>query len=534
MPKISFRNVKKVYPNGTYALNGVSFDINEGDFVCIIGESGGGKTTLLRLIAGLEKATCGEIYFNGEISNYLEIAKRDVAFVFQEYALYPNKTVFENIISSLNKSKMPYEEKFTKTLDIIEKMDLEIISGEVPKHLSFGQCQKVALARALVRKPKIMLFDEPLSNIDVEAKEDYKKLIIEAKRILPQSTFIYVTHNINDALQLSDKIMVIDKGDILQFDEKNIVYEYPVNMKVCDYILEYKTISNGKIINNKFVNNHEEKELSPLQLLGNKNNDNVTCYSIDKRNYYFDSIGNSISVVKDAYQVHINIDNYGLNIFNQKIEYKDLYQVLIKKGNFKAILRRDLFSFNNAKNYFEINGEIIYSLKNLFVIKVEDINMTIFSDRKFIVGDKVKLYYPIEEIKAIDEEGNYVISNYIISNNELDFKIINSKKGLIKIGKRKIQDKKFENIDYTMCIKVPLNAFCFHDSGKFICENLFNEELLGNKILIHFRTKGISNYLSSLVDHSFKGYSEKIIKYDIDFTKVKVMKVAGGKKNEKK
>jgi multiple sugar transport system ATP-binding protein len=234
MPNISFRNIKKVYPNGTYSLNGVSFDINKGDFVCVIGESGGGKTTLLRLIAGLETATCGEIFFNDEISNYLEVAKRDVAFVFQEYALYPNKTVFENIISSLSKSKMSYEEKFTKTIDIIEQMGLEIISGEVPKHLSFGQCQKVALARALVRKPKIMLFDEPLSNIDNEAKEEYKLLILEAKRILPNSTFVYVTHNINDALQLSNKIMVIDQGDILQYDNTNVIYNYPLNKKICD------------------------------------------------------------------------------------------------------------------------------------------------------------------------------------------------------------------------------------------------------------------------------------------------------------
>lgn len=536
MPKISFRNVKKVYPNGTYALNGVSFDINKGDFVCIIGESGGGKTTLLRLIAGLEKATCGEIYFNDEISNYLEIAKRDVAFVFQEYALYPNKTVFENIISSLSKSKMSYEEKYTKTIDIIEKMNLDIISGEVPKHLSFGQCQKVALARALVRKPKIMLFDEPLSNIDVEAKDDYKKLIIEAKKILPQSIFIYVTHNINDTLQLSDKIMVIDKGDIIQFDDRRIVYEYPLNKRVCDYILEYKDIIIGKIEKNKFISENNECSLLPINLLeaDDRIYENVTCYSNGKRNYYFDSKGNSVSIVKDEYQLDITINDSDFTILNKKVEFKDLHQVLLKKGHFKALLKRDLFSFNKIKNTFEIEGAVIYTSKDLFIIRVENTNMAFFSERSFIVGDKVKLYYPIEGIRVIDENGNHIISNYIISNNELNFKIIDSKKGIIRLGKRKIQNKVFINMDYSMSIRVPLNAFNFNESGMFVCDYLFNEELLGSKTLIHFRTNGISEYLSSLVDYSFKGYAKKIIKYDIDFTKVKIVKVAGGKKNEKK
>ena len=111
MPKISFRNVKKVYPSGTYALNNINFDIEQGDFVSIIGESGGGKTTLLKLISGLEKATSGEIYFDDEISNFIKVAQRDVAFVFQDYTIYPNMTVFENILMALNKHKISYEAK---------------------------------------------------------------------------------------------------------------------------------------------------------------------------------------------------------------------------------------------------------------------------------------------------------------------------------------------------------------------------------------------------------------------------------------
>jgi len=528
MPKISFKNVKKVYPNGTYALKGVTFDIDKGDFVCIIGESGGGKTTLLRLIAGLEKATCGEIFFNDEISNYLEVAKRDVAFVFQDYALYPNKTVFENIISSLSKSKMSYEEKYTKTIDIIEQMDLEIISGEVPKHLSFGQCQKVALARALVRKPKIMLFDEPLSNIDPKAKEEYKSLILEAKRLLPHSTFVYVTHNINDALQLSNKIMVIDQGNILQYDYKNIVYDYPINKVVSDYILEYKGIDTG-IIENDVFKGKKDIPLSIVESLVTQNNryENVTVYASNKNYYFFDKEGNSISVVKDEYLLDIDFDENGFEILNQKIKFKEIRQVLLKRGKHKAVLYRNLFSFNKTKKTFEISGEVVFTNKKIFTIKVDNTLISLIHDNNYSVKDIVKLYYPYEKLKAIDEKGNKIIANYVISTNELEFKIIDSKKGIIRIGKQKIQNDAFINIDYLTKIRVPINAFKFHDNGKFECDYLFNEELLGNRTLIHFRTKGVGSYLSSLVSSSFNGYSKIKIKYDIDFTNVKIKKVGG-------
>ena len=413
-------------------------------------------------------------------------------------------------------------------------MNLEIISGEVPKHLSFGQCQKVALARALVRKPKIMLFDEPLSNIDIEAKDDYKKLIMEAKKILPQSTFIYVTHNIHDALQLSNKIMVIDKGEIIQFDDKKIVYEYPLNQRVLDYILEYKNITIGKIENDKFISENKEIDLSLLESLGvNDINENITCYSNGKRSYYFNLEGNSISVLKDEYELDIVLNHSNFVICNQKIEFKELNKILLKKGKYTAKLKRSLFSFNKTKNTFELEGEVVFTNKELIVVKVENTNMAFLKDRSYMVGDYIKLYYPLEEIKAIDSNGNQVISNYIISNNHLDFKIIDSKKGIIRIGKRKIQNPLFINIDYTMSIKLPLNAFIFNDSGLFKCDYLFNEELLGVKTLIHFRSNGISDYLSSLVDSPFKGYTKKFIKYDIDFTKVKVIQNAGGKNNEK-
>jgi ABC-type sugar transport system ATPase subunit len=306
VPKISFRNVKKVYPSGTYALNNINFDIEQGDFVSIIGESGGGKTTLLKLISGLEKATSGEIYFDDEISNFIKVAQRDVAFVFQDYTIYPNMTVFENILMALNKHKISYEAKCEIAWDIIKKMNLEMIHGEVPNSLSFGQCQKVALAKTLVRKPKIVLFDEPLSNIDASAKQEYKKLILNAKEVLPDSTFIYVTHSINDALQLSNKIMVIHNGEILQFDEKQMVFEFPNSTLVADYILEGNQKYRGQIINGFFISDKKEIKLDEFQLssLHQQNLDNVICYSLGNINVFFDETGQSLTCFKKILKIH--------------------------------------------------------------------------------------------------------------------------------------------------------------------------------------------------------------------------------------
>jgi ABC-type sugar transport system ATPase subunit len=312
VPKISFRNVKKVYPSGTYALNNINFDIEQGDFVSIIGESGGGKTTLLKLISGLEKATSGEIYFDDEISNFIKVAQRDVAFVFQDYTIYPNMTVFENILMALNKHKISYEAKCEIAWDIIKKMNLEMIHGEVPNSLSFGQCQKVALAKTLVRKPKIVLFDEPLSNIDASAKQEYKKLILNAKEVLPDSTFIYVTHSINDALQLSNKIMVIHNGEILQFDEKQMVFEFPNSTLVADYILEGNQKYRGQIINGFFISDKKEIKLDEFQLssLHQQNLDNVICYSLGNINVFFDETGQSLTCFKKILKIDlVIIDN---------------------------------------------------------------------------------------------------------------------------------------------------------------------------------------------------------------------------------
>ena len=525
MPKISFRNVKKVYPSGTYALNNINFDIEQGDFVSIIGESGGGKTTLLKLISGLEKATSGEIYFDDEISNFIKVAQRDVAFVFQDYTIYPNMTVFENILMALNKHKISYEAKCEIAWDIIKKMNLEMIHGEVPNSLSFGQCQKVALAKTLVRKPKIVLFDEPLSNIDASAKQEYKKLILNAKEVLPDSTFIYVTHSINDALQLSNKIMVIHDGEILQFDEKQMVFEFPNSTLVADYILEGNQKYRGQIINGFFISDKKEIKLDEFQLssLHQKNLDNVICYSLGNINVFFDETGQSLTCFKKMLKINSTISDNEIIIFNQKYKLGDLNQAILKRGEVVSVLDSSLFSLENLDNYLEFKGIVSYISQKFLIVKLQNIPIIFKSNKIFDLNDEVSIYYPLEKIKAIDESNNHVIASYIVSNNIISCKVLNSKKGIIKICGEKIVDERFVGLLGNVSVSIPLDAFVINDKGKFLVDYLFNEEDLGDKTLVHFSCKKIGSYLSLLVDNPFKGYQMNKLRFDIDFNKIKIL-----------
>lgn len=524
MPNISFQNVKKVFPDGTYALDGVSFEIRQGEFVCIMGESGGGKTTLLKLISGIETATCGEIYFDNKISNLLKTQERDVAFVFQEYTIYPHMTVFENIVFSLQKEKISYEEKCEKAYEIIKKMGLELIQGEVPKHLSFGQCQKVALARALVRKPKIILFDEPLSNIDATSKEEFKKLILEAKRILPESTFIYVTHNGDDALKLADKIMVIDKGKIIQFDSKRIVFEYPSTKLVLDYLVDMKEEYVGKIENNKFISPEFSKELNAFELKTlNEDTSNITCCHTSRHDYYFNQLGELLFGIKDKYLIDVKYQDDELLMLDKHVKLESIKRAIINYDFKKVILYRNSFEFEEKEESIEFDGIVDFVSKDYLVVKINELIVAFENQTNLKINDPIKLYYPIKKLRGLDTDGNFNISSYYLSDNICICEIENKEKGIVKLGKVKFKvniDPKYKR---QVEIKIPLDGFVLNKKGKFRCDIIHNEEDLGNKTLIHFATNNINEYLSLTVNENIKGYKKELLKYDINLDKIVVV-----------
>ena len=234
MSKVTLKNVSKIYDKKT-VINGIDLEIKDKEFLVLVGASGCGKSTILRMIAGLEDITDGEICIGDKKVNDIAPKDRDIAFVFQSYALYPHMTVRENIAFGLKMRKVDkkiIEEKVqeaAKILDLTEYLDRK------PKQLSGGQRQRVALGRAIVRNPKVFLMDEPLSNLDaklrVQMRAEIKKLHEKLK-----TTFIYVTHDQTEALTMGDRIVVLDKGVIQQIDTPEEIYNNPANTFVAGFV----------------------------------------------------------------------------------------------------------------------------------------------------------------------------------------------------------------------------------------------------------------------------------------------------------
>lgn len=230
--KISAKYLAKVYGNGTYALEDFSAEIESGAFVAVLGQSGCGKTTLLRLLSGLEKPTAGELYFDGVLYSDLPVHRRDVSAVFQEYVLYPKMTVWENVATALARYNLTREEEEARVGKVLTELGMIKFKNQLPRVLSGGQQQRVALARAVVRRPSLMLFDEPLSNVAPEQRSEYLKLIKDLKVKLPGCTFIYVTHSPAEAMTVGDKLLVMGSGKCLQYGDKTFVRSNPYRAEV--------------------------------------------------------------------------------------------------------------------------------------------------------------------------------------------------------------------------------------------------------------------------------------------------------------
>lgn len=368
MPKVIFKDVSMIYPfvsvtglfnrkerkellakqkampytsnEGVVALQHFNASINDGEFVVIVGPSGSGKTTILRIVAGLEKPSLGEVYFDDELMNNVKPEDRDVAMVFQNYSLYPNQTVYDNIAFPLRNLHLPREEVDEKVKYIVDLLKLNGKEERLPDELSGGECQRVAIARALVRRPRLFLLDEPFSNLDELIKNNLRS---EIKRIQKELgiTFIYVTHDQRDALLLADHIIVMDDGILQQNDSAINVYNYPNNL-FCGEFVGYPTMNIFKDVEvkgNKFVFFNKEYKLTTYQskqinkdkslILGIRPfNIEINDEGIEATIKYSEVDGNDLLVHcdidgKEIIVVEKNLNQVGLKYFNnQKVKLK--------------------------------------------------------------------------------------------------------------------------------------------------------------------------------------------------------------------
>ena len=340
MNEIKFKNVSKSYGD-TKIVNNLNLTIKAGERLVLLGPSGCGKSTTLRMIAGLEEITSGDILFGDKRINDIEAGDRDIAMVFQNYALYPHLTVWDNIIFGLKMNGVDKTEINTRTTEVIKILNLQGLEKRYPKELSGGQRQRVALGRAAVKNSDFFLLDEPLSNLDVQLRNSSREELIKLHEI-NRPTFIYVTHDQIEAMTIGHRIAILNKGDLQQIDTPEEVYNNPANIFVAKFIgtppmnILIGKIANKKLyINDKCIFNNEN-------VIPNLNNRNLIYVGIRPEHILvhtedaFDRIQGEVT----------RVENYG----NQKC-----VSVSIGNENIKASIKNDQDIKKNQKIYLEID-----------------------------------------------------------------------------------------------------------------------------------------------------------------------------------
>ena len=306
MSYLEIKNVDKFYGK-FHALKNINLNIEKGEFISFLGPSGCGKTTLLRTISGLEELNSGHIFLKGKDISNLHPSKRNFSIVFQSYALFPNMTVWENIAYGLENKKVPKDIIKNKVLEVLEMVGLAGISGKYPNEMSGGQQQRVALARAIALEPDVLLLDEPLSALDAKVREKLRNDIKMLQKKLNLTT-IMVTHDQEEALSVSDKIMVMESGKIMQVGTPREIYEKPQSLFVADFIGKINFLNDGSSIRPEHIKIVSEvdtesenktimREIESWEYLGPsyrlffKNNKEVLkvevpCSMIDEKNLY--------------------------------------------------------------------------------------------------------------------------------------------------------------------------------------------------------------------------------------------------------
>ena len=235
MASVSLKHIYKIYQGGVTAVSDFTLDIEDKEFIVLVGPSGCGKSTTLRMVAGLVDISEGELYIGDRLVNDVAPKDRDIAMVFQNYALYPHMTVFDNMAFGLKLRKTPKQEIERRVHEAAKVLDIEHLLNRKPKALSGGQRQRVALGRAIVREPKVFLMDEPLSNLDAKLRVQMRTEITKLHQRL-QTTFIYVTHDQTEAMTMGSRIVVMKDGFVQQVDSPQNLYDYPTNLFVAGFI----------------------------------------------------------------------------------------------------------------------------------------------------------------------------------------------------------------------------------------------------------------------------------------------------------
>ena len=449
MAQLSLKHVYKIYDNGTKAVNDFNLDIGDNEFVVFVGPSGCGKSTTLRMIAGLEDITAGDFYIDGILANQLEPKDRDIAMVFQNYALYPHMSVYENMAFGLRIRHVPKDEIEKRVNEAARILDITSQLDKKPKAMSGGQRQRVALGRAIVRKPKVFLLDEPLSNLDAKLRSSMRSEITRLHKVLG-TTFIYVTHDQVEAMTMGTKIVVMKDGVIQQVDSPMNLYDFPSNEFVAGFI------------------GTPQMNFIPAEL----------SYS-----------GNEVSISLPNDSIKVSEDDvYKLNRINV-LKNKEI-TLGIRPEHIKIVGK----SGKNAYPYTITAIEVLGNESNLFVESKEgDLKLTVKSQRNdnLHVGDVIFLEFDITKIHLFDKYSSKTLLERIPSESfikaEIKKESLNVFSNKVNLGKEMCDAL---SVDNELYMNIPTNALTV---GGDLTANIVKKEKVNDIWL--FVAKHENNYL---------------------------------------
>lgn len=370
MAGISLKNIVKTYPGNVTVIEDLNLEINDKEFVVLVGTSGCGKSTTLRMIAGLEDITGGEMYIGDTLVNDVAPKDRDIAMVFQNYALYPHMTVYKNMAFGMELRKEDKKIIDKKVREVAKSLDIEYLLNRKPKELSGGQRQRVAVGRAMVREPSVFLFDEPLSNLDAKLRGEMRTVITKLHQQL-QTTFVYVTHDQIEAMTMADRIVVMKDGYIQQVDIPQNLYDYPCNMFVAGFI----GMPQMNFFNCKF---------------GKQDDD-----------YYIDFNGHKLLLPKDKNKDG-KLEEYVGQEITAGIRPGDIYIDKEKKEELKRYIIKgkvEISELMGAESYIYVKcGEKKFTIRTI-------------GNKKYEVGEEVELALNLEKVHLFDKESTLTICN---------------------------------------------------------------------------------------------------------------------------
>ena len=368
MASLSLKNIYKIYPNGFNAVKDFNLDIEDKEFIIFVGPSGCGKSTTLRMIAGLEEISKGELYIDGKLMNDVEPKDRDIAMVFQSYALYPHMSIYDNMAFGLKLRKTPKDEIDKRVKEAARILDIEHLLDRKPKLLSGGQRQRVAMGRAIVREPKIFLMDEPLSNLDAKLRVQMRLEISKLHQRL-QTTIIYVTHDQTEAMTLGTRIVVMKDGVIQQVDSPQNLYDRPGNLFVAGFIGSPQM---------NFIDATVQKEGNNLYLVFGPNKITVTPEKAAKLKDY---VGKEVTFGIRPENIHESTGFANANANN---------------------------TVASTVRVFEMLGAEVF-----VYVTVEGIDVTVRETPGTVVkvGDNINISFDVEKIHIFDKETQVTITN---------------------------------------------------------------------------------------------------------------------------